>query len=197
MKTIAKLFKNREKPKSFYGFIKAWAKRLITLPSLVKIILNSSILVIKGAKVGDMSVIGDATIFGKIEKLSIGDSCALGKCSIAVFSDLKIGNFVVINDGVRIMTASHSVTCPKWSRIENKVIIEDYAWIATGAVILPGVIVGRGAVVGAGAVVSKSVPAGHIVVGNPGRDVGNRRPSLLEYNPVELVAPYEAWVGKK
>jgi sugar O-acyltransferase (sialic acid O-acetyltransferase NeuD family) len=56
------------------------------------------------------------------------------------------------------------------------VVIEDGAYIGTGAVIRPGsgndpIVIGKGAVVGMGAVVGKSVPPGAVVVGNPARSI--------------------------
>jgi sugar O-acyltransferase (sialic acid O-acetyltransferase NeuD family) len=73
--------------------------------------------------------------------------------------DCVIGDFVTFAPGVQC---------------NGNVVIEDHAYIGTGAVIkqgLPGapLVIGRGAVVGMGAVVTKSVPAGATVVGNPAR----------------------------
>ena len=56
----------------------------------------------------------------------------------------------------------------------GNVVIEDHAYIGTGAILKQGqpgnpLVVGRGAVVGMGAVVTKSVPAGATVIGNPAR----------------------------
>ena len=76
------------------------------------------------------------------------------------------------------------------------IVIDDYAWIATGAMITSGVHVGRGAVVGAGAVVREDVPDGAVVVGNPAQIVSTARPSELDYSPVRLCAPLEAWLGR-
>lgn len=52
------------------------------------------------------------------------------------------------------------------------IIIEDYAYIGTGAMIKQGtedkpIIIGKGAVVGMGAVVTKSVEPYATVIGNP------------------------------
>jgi len=65
--------------------------------------------------------------------------------------EVRIGSHVCINDGVVILTASHDVNDPHWRAVTKPVVIDDYAWIATGATILPGVRIGRGAVVGASA----------------------------------------------
>ncbi|WP_250284944.1 MULTISPECIES: DapH/DapD/GlmU-related protein [unclassified Frankia] len=52
------------------------------------------------------------------------------------------------------------------------VVLEDRAWIGTGAIILKGVTVGEGAVVAAGAVVTRNVPTKTIVAGSPAKVVG-------------------------
>jgi sugar O-acyltransferase (sialic acid O-acetyltransferase NeuD family) len=79
-----------------------------------------------------------------------------------VAHDCVIGDFV---------TFAPAVHC------NGGVVIEDHAYIGTGAIIkqaTPGrpVVIGRGAIVGMGAVVTKSVPAGVTVVGNPARPLG-------------------------
>lgn len=73
--------------------------------------------------------------------------------------DCIIGDYVTFAPGVRC---------------NGNIIIEDHAYIGTGAVIKQGkpgdpLIIGRGAVVGMGAVVTKNVPAGTTVVGNPAK----------------------------
>ncbi|HZA91155.1 MAG TPA: hypothetical protein VE420_00895, partial [Gemmatimonadales bacterium] len=49
--------------------------------------------------------------------------------------------------------------------------------VRAGCVILPGVHIGRGAVVGANSVVVSSVPALHVVAGQPARTVRELVPS--------------------
>jgi acyl-[acyl carrier protein]--UDP-N-acetylglucosamine O-acyltransferase len=71
--------------------------------------------------------------------------------------DCEIGDFV---------TFAPRVNC------NGAVIVEDYAYIGTGAIIRQGtssrpIVIGKGAVVGMGAVVNKSVPPYTTVIGNP------------------------------
>ena len=80
-----------------------------------------------------------------------------------VAHDCLIGDFVTFAPGVKC---------------NGGVVIEDHAYIGSGAVIkqaTPGrpVVIGRGAVVGMGAVVTKSVAPGITVVGNPARPLGS------------------------
>jgi maltose O-acetyltransferase len=80
--------------------------------------------------------------------------------------------------------------------VSSPIVIKDFAWIATGAIILPGVTVGKGAVVGAGAVVRQSIPDYATAIGNPCSIHPNKRVECLQYDPVIFCAPYEAWIGR-
>lgn len=76
-----------------------------------------------------------------------------------VAHDCVIGDYV---------TFAPSVKC------NGNIIIEDHAYIGTGAVLKQGtpekpLVIGRGAVIGMGAVVTKSVPAETTVVGSPAK----------------------------
>ena len=73
--------------------------------------------------------------------------------------DCVIGDFVTFAPGVHC---------------NGNVVIEDHAYIGSGAVIKQGqpgqpLVIGRGAVVGMGAVVTRNVLAGTTVVGNPAK----------------------------
>lgn len=76
-----------------------------------------------------------------------------------VAHDCVIGDYV---------TFAPSVCC------NGNVVIEDYAYIGTAAILRQGkpgqpLVIGAGATVGMGAVVTKSVEPGAVVVGNPAR----------------------------
>ncbi len=76
-----------------------------------------------------------------------------------VAHDCVIGDFVTFAPGVMC---------------NGGVVVEDHAYIGTGAVIREGstarpIVIGHGAIVGMGAVVTKSVAPGATVVGNPAR----------------------------
>jgi len=81
-----------------------------------------------------------------------------------VAHDCLIGDFVTFAPGVKC---------------NGHVIVEDRAFVATGAILGPGrsgapLVVGQGATVGAGAVVMRDVPPGVTVLGNPARALPGR-----------------------
>jgi maltose O-acetyltransferase len=147
-----------------------------------------------GAQVGALTVIA-AELNGSRKNLVVGDACAIGRAVFALHGPVAIGNGVTISDNVTLLTASHSLTDPEFKMFRKEIRIDDYAWIAQGAMLLPGVHVGRGAVVGAGAVVACDVEPYTIVVGNPARATGKRRVENLSYCPSAFMAPFEAWLG--
>jgi len=57
---------------------------------------------------------------------------------------------------------------------KGPIVVDDFAWIGTGVIVLGGVRIGKDAVIGAGAVVTKDVPDGAIAVGVPARVVKMR-----------------------
>ncbi len=87
------------------------------------------------------------------------------------YLDDTFPELIYVEDAVtvsfRVTVAVHGAT-RRSSRV-SPVLLQEGAFIGTGAVILPGVTVGRGAIVGAGAVVTKDVPEGACVVGVPAR----------------------------
>ena len=133
---------------------------------------------------------------GKLKHLHIGNESVLGKVTIALHDNVRIGNRVVINDHVTLLTGTHDVYDSEWGLVTKEINIGDYAWIAQGATILPGVRVGIGAVVGASAVVSHDVPDYAIVVGNPAKPINKSRVKKLNYSPVNLLSPFNAWIAK-
>lgn len=180
-----------------HPFFKDWAKRLLTLPSMLRIGATRRSLVRRGACIGADSCIGQADIQGKVELLKVGNATSIGRASIMLHDRIEIGSSVCINDGVTILTASHDIRDPKWGHLCQPVEIEDFAWIATGATLLPGVRIGRGAVVGAFAVVSKDVPPYAVATGNPAVIRKNQRTKDLAYIPVRFLAFQDAWHGKE
>lgn len=189
------LFKNRAVfPFASYAHIKSWAKRFQTLPELIRRNMRRYRLVKKGAHIAETAEIGIANIGGNKSNLTIGEFTFVGRVEIALHEKIIIGNYVCINDGAKLLSASHDVSDPLWSHKKKPIYIGDYAWIATNAIVLPGVRIGRGAVIGAGAVVSNDVKDYCIVVGNPAQEIAKKRTEILNYNPCEFLAANNAWL---
>ncbi|RZK30259.1 MAG: acyltransferase [Hymenobacter sp.] len=195
MASLNYLWRNRVKhPVNSKEFYRVWGKRLFSFTELVLRNQQRIALVRRGAHIQETAEIGEVVINGNRKHLTIGAFSFLGKVAIDLHCPVKIGNRVCINDGVRILSASHDVSDAQWNLLRSEIVIEDFVWIGIGAIILPGVHLGKGAVVGAGAVVSKSVEPGRIVVGNPARPVLRTRPEQLDYNPCEFLAANRAWL---
>ncbi len=190
------LWENREQPRLLTKrWLKVWAKRALNIPGLLGIILRRARYQARGATLGNLSVLCKLNLNGSAKKLTVGERSFVGtNVHLALHERIVIGSKVVINSNVQLLTASHDTTHPAWLMFAKPIIVKDFAWIAYNAIILPGVTVGVGAVVGAGAVVTKDVPDYAVVVGNPSKVVGQRCRELA-YSPVDLCAPFEAWLG--
>jgi len=166
--------------------------------------LRSSILRLRGAKIGSKTDIGkgceikhpwcvkmgsrvelESFVYLKIvsdkAKLDIGDYSFLGRGThFDIMESLEIGHHrTLIGPGCFITDHDHSFIVG--ARIDQQpcksrsVFIGDDVWLGAKAVVLPGVRIGNGAVVGAGGVVDKDVDAMTVVAGIPAKGIGIRR----------------------
>jgi sugar O-acyltransferase (sialic acid O-acetyltransferase NeuD family) len=115
-----------------------------------------------------------------MDSVQIGDGPIL--CSfVTLTSNIRVGRYFHAN---RYSYVSHDcdigdfVTFAPGVHCNGNVIVEDHAYIGTGAILRNGrpskpLVIGRGAIVGMGSVVTKDVPAGVTVVGNPARPLPN------------------------
>jgi acetyltransferase-like isoleucine patch superfamily enzyme len=190
------LWKDRLKlPFGSKVWFKQWAKRFWTLPSMLGFSWRVYRLKLRGTQIGEDSVVSRIQLGGKPRLLQIGSNSFIGRVDIQLQANVGIGSNVCINDGVKLITASHDVRDAKWKQFAQPIRIGDHAWIATGAVILPGVTIGRGAVVGAYTVVAKDVPNYAVATGNPVNIRDNVRNCELNYSPTRFLAFQAAWLG--
>lgn len=115
-----------------------------------------------------------ATQHVNLDANQIGEGAIL--CPLTVItSNARIGRFFHLNIYGYVAhdcVVGDYVTFAPAVRCNGRVVIEDHAYLGTGALIRPGaddkpIVIGRGAVVGMGAVVTRSVAPGETVVGNP------------------------------
>jgi galactoside O-acetyltransferase len=101
----------------------------------------------------------------------IGDNF-YANVNLTLVDDTKItiGNNVLISPNVTIAATGHPVHPELRKNGEMyafPIIIEDYVWIGSGAILCAGVTIGKNSVIGAGSVVTKDIPANVVAVGNP------------------------------
>jgi UDP-2-acetamido-3-amino-2,3-dideoxy-glucuronate N-acetyltransferase len=125
-------------------------------------------VVLAGAKIGaNCNICAHVLIEGDVV---IGDNVTV-KSGVQLWDGTRIEDNVFIGPNV---TFTNDVF-PR-SKVHRgqflQTVVQSYASIGGGAVILPGLTIGESAMVGAGAVVTGSVPARAIVVGNPARIIG-------------------------
>ena len=121
----------------------------------------------------------------------IGENCSIGQ-NVNIGNNVRIGNGVKIQNNVSVYEGVEledyvfcgpsmvftNVKLPRsefpqrGSEFYSKTIVKKSASIGANATIVCGVTIGEYALIGSGAVVTKDVPAFALVVGNPGRVVG-------------------------
>lgn len=122
-------------------------------------------------------------------RVSIGAGTVINAdCLLYTTGGLTIGRQVSVSAGVWLVTGTHAMNHPDFPAEFHPIVIGDYAWIGSRAIIQAGVTIGEGAVVMAGAVVTRDVAPYAIVGGIPARQVGERAlrsPSYeLRYRPL-------------
>lgn len=134
-----------------------------------------------GAHIGRNSAIMRGTLVFDIEFLTIGDETAIGwRCLLDGRGGLYIGNNVTIASDVHVLGGTRDINRRDLALVPIPTVIEDYAWIASRAMILPSHIK-RGAVVAGQAFVMSDIGECEVVGGNPAKVIAKRDPDALDY----------------
>lgn len=102
---------------------------------------------------------------------------------------ITIGNHVQITNSCMIHThGGGNIVRKQYPKFDcfGKVVIEDWAYIGSGSIIMPGVTIGEGSLVAAGSVVTKSVAPGTVVGGNPARIISTVEEYIQKNLPYNL-----------
>jgi acetyltransferase-like isoleucine patch superfamily enzyme len=138
---------------------------------------------IMGLEIGNNSTILMKTVIDCSKGIKIGyNSVVNSRCRLDNRGGISIGNSVSISSDVVILTADHDMNTPDFAGRTRGVIIEDYVWVGTHAIIMPGITIGIGAVVAAGSLVTKNVMPYQVVAGVPAKFI-KERVKDLKYDP--------------
>ncbi len=130
-----------------------------------KLHIGHGALVREQCRFGANVSVGSHTIVE--HQVELGDGVRLhSRCFVPEFSVLEAG--VWLGPGVTVTNAKFPNRPDTKDNLAG-VTLRAGATVGAAAVLLPGIEIGAGALIGAGAVVTKDVPAGAVIVGNPGR----------------------------
>lgn len=135
-------------------------------------------------EIGDGVFIGaQAYIQGRFDGVTkIGRQVWIGPQAYFDARQLTLEDHVGWGPGAKVLGSSHTGFPIERPIIETDlevrpVLVQAWADIGTGAILLPGVTIGKGAIVGAGAVVTRDVPDYSIVAGVPAKFIRWREDS--------------------
>lgn len=114
---------------------------------------------------------------------------------------LTLGEGVTISSYVRVLThdwSHHTVGKSMGVITENPlgkirpIEIGDFSFVGTGSIIMPGTKIGKGCIIGSGTVVRGTIPDYAIVIGSPGKIIGDSRDYMIKTFPEfkETILPY-------
>lgn len=126
--------------------------------------------------VGFFSVVAESAV--RMDEVVVGEGAAISPF-VTLTSNIRIGRHFQANLYSYVehdCIIGDFVTFAPRACCNGNVVIEDHAYIGTGALLRQGtpgrpLVIGKGAIIGMGAVVTKDVPPGTTVVGNPAKQL--------------------------
>ena len=144
---------------------------------LIRILFYKNIM---GFKIGNGTSIFMHCTFNCSRNFEIGYNSVINtNCKLDNRGNIYIGNNVSISTDSIILTSDHDISTSNLEGRKRKVIIEDFVWIGTRAMILPGVVIHKGGIIGASSVITKDVQSYNVVSGIPGKFIKKRREDLI------------------
>lgn len=118
--------------------------------------IGTTVICPKGIKIGDRSVVNENCVLDGRGGLTIGHDT-----SLSMFS--------------KVLSASHKLNSSQFEYFTQRTVIGSNVWVGTSALILDGSRIADYAVVGANTTVKGVVKRKSVVVGNPAREIQERR----------------------
>lgn len=145
--------------------------RLFMLEHLVGVKLGRGVFIHLGAFFAGAIAIGDDTVIGR-------DVHILGNVTIGAHSSISAETYMV--------ASGHDKNDANFKGVNSHIIIDDYVWTGTRAMILMGTHIYTGGVLGAASVLTKDIPPFEVYAGVPAKKIGERTHNLnyeLKYFP--------------
>lgn len=146
------------------------------LPKYIFAAIKCNYARLKGATIGQGTVISWKIAKSANSNLVVGDDCHIDAEYMDLRSRIVIGNHVIINKGVQIIRLSHYINDDTvfTTRYYPPLEIHDYSWLATGCKVLPQVNdIATGTVCGAFSVISRNTDSMGVYSGNPATRIKN------------------------
>ena len=145
--------------------------------------IDENVLIGEGTKIWHFSHVQSGASIGK--ECSIGQNVNIGN-NVKIGNHVKIQNNVSVYEGVELedyvfcgpsmvftnIKLPRSEFPQRGSKFYLKTLIKKSASIGANATIVCGVVIGEYALIGSGTVITKDIPPFSLVVGNPGRIIG-------------------------
>lgn len=132
--------------------------------------INRNIAILRGAKIGDSSIIPFSLAIKANKNLVIGNDCILETSNLDLRSPIVIEDHCIINKEVQIIRLSHHIddNASFKTKYYPDLIIHSYTWLATWCKILPNCYnIAKGSVVGAFSVLSQNTEEYGVYIGFP------------------------------
>lgn len=117
--------------------------------------------------------------FTAVTEFYMGKNSTINQyCRIDNRGGITIGDNVSISPCVNLITADHDVQTIDCAGRQKTIVVKDFVFIGSDAMVLPGVTLENGSVLGAKSLLTKSTVAYGIYTGVPAQFKANRRTDL-------------------
>ena len=141
---------------------------LFLTPWPVPCTIKRAVLRAFGARIGKGVIIKPRVNIHFPWKLTVGDHVWIGEeVFILNFEPVVIGDHCCVSQRVFLCTGNHDYRKPAMPYRNQRITIEDGAWIGAQAFVSPGVTIGSEAVIAAGSVVTRAQHSAMVCAGNP------------------------------